>query len=177
MARAGKAIQQTVASQTQIIDDLLDLSRARTGKLTLALVAVDLKEVVSSIVAAAQGVARQKELTLDYQTPPGQVLALCDRVRTEQILWNLINNAVKFTPQGGTAAVHLSCNEGFAKFTVSDTGKGIPLDVLPTIFGMFTQESGSERTQNNTGLGVELALVQEFAVAQGGRVLAESRHH
>lgn len=173
--RAGKAIQQAVASQTQIIDDLLDLSRARTGKLTLVLAAVDLKEVALSIVGAAQDLARQKQLTLACQSPAGQVLALCDRVRTEQIFWNLINNAIKFTPPGGSIELHLSCDGAFAKFAVTDTGKGISPEALATVFGMFMQEGASgDSTQKNTGLGVGLALVQELADAQGGRVLAES---
>ena len=176
VARAGNTIRQAVASQAKIIDDLLDLSRMRTGKLTLLLAAVDLKEVVSSIVAAVQDQALQHNLTLGYQSQDAEVIAVCDRVRTEQIFWNLINNAMKFTPAGGRIDLHLSCVSGFVKFSVADTGQGISPEVLPTVFGMFTQEGRrGERTQNNTGLGVGLALVQELTLAQGGRVLAESK--
>ena len=176
VARAGKVIQQAVVSQTQIIDDLLDLSRMRTGKLTLTLAAVDLKVVASSIVTAVQDLVRQHKLTLSYQSQDGEVIALCDRVRTEQIFWNLINNAIKFTPAGGRVDLHLSCESGFAKFSVTDTGQGFLPEILPTIFDMFTQEGRrGDRTQKNTGLGVGLALVHQLTVAQDGRVLAESR--
>ena len=175
--RAGKTIRQAVASQAQIIDDLLDLSRARTGKLTLTLAAVDLKEVVSSIVAAVKDQALRHKLTLNYQSQDAEVVALCDRVRTEQIFWNLINNAIKFTPAGGRVDLYLTCEPGVAKFSVADTGQGIAPEILPTVFGMFMQEGGrGGNTQKiNTGLGVGLALVQELTVAQGGRVLAESK--
>ena len=176
VVRVGKTIQQAVVSQTQIIDDLLDLSRARTGKLMLTLAVVDLKELVSTIVAAVQDRAQQQNLTLSYQSHDAAVMALCDRVRTEQIFWNLINNAIKFTPAGGRIDLQLACESGFAKFSVADTGQGISSEVLPKVFGMFKQEGRrGGRSQNNTGLGVGLALVQELTVAQGGRVLAESQ--
>ncbi|MGV8805512.1 MAG: chemotaxis protein CheB [Polaromonas sp.] len=177
VARAGTVIQQAIVSQTQIIDDLLDLSRTRTGKLTLTLAAVDLKELASSIVTALQDQVQQQNLTLNYQSLNNEVIALCDRVRTEQIFWNLINNAIKFTPAGGHIELQLACDAGFAKFSVADNGQGIAPEVLPTVFGMFTQEGRpSNHTQKiNTGLGVGLALVHELTVAQGGRVQAESK--
>ena len=175
--RVGKTIKQAVISQTQIIDDLLDLSRVRTGKLTLTLTVVNLKEVVSSIVAAVQDRAEQQNLTLSYKSQEGDVMALCDRVRTEQIFWNLINNAIKFTPAGGRVDLYLNCEPGVAKFSVADTGQGIAPEVLPTVFGMFMQEGGRGNNTHkvNSGLGVGLALVQELTVAQGGLVVAESK--
>ena len=177
VVRAGQTIKQAVVSQTQIIDDLLDLSRTRTGKLTLMLAVVDIKEVIASIVAAVQDRAQQQNLTLTYQSQAGEVMALCDRVRTEQIFWNLINNAIKFTPAGGRVDLYLTCEPGFAKFSVSDTGQGIAPEILPTVFGMFMQEGGRGNSMRkfNTGLGVGLALVHELTVAQGGRVRAESK--
>ncbi|CAN5569540.1 chemotaxis protein CheB [soil metagenome] len=174
VVRAGETIRSAVASQTKIIDDLLDLSRARTGKMTLRLAPVDLDELAALIAAAAREAASKKGLTLQYTCDAKNVIALCDRVRTEQILWNLINNAIKFTPEGGRITVQLALDDELAKFTVTDTGQGIKADFLPKIFGMFVQAPDQKAASANTGLGVGLTLVRELTVAQGGKVLADS---
>ena len=175
VARAGETIRLAVASQAKIIDDLLDLSRVRTGKLTLSLTTVALNEVVASIVDAAQNEVQKKGLSLIYHHPTEEVLALCDRVRTEQIFWNLINNAIKFTPAGGSVTLHLEQDARFARFSVSDTGQGITPEFLPQVFGLFQQGANSQQSASpNAGLGVGLTLVRDLATAQGGKVLAES---
>ncbi len=171
--RTGEAIRLAVASQTKIIDDLLDLSRAQTGKLLLKLDTENLDEIASAIMVAARDAASGKGVRLAYECADQKMMAICDRVRTEQIFWNLINNAIKFTPAGGGVEVRLSRDDGFAKFTVADTGQGISAVFLPKIFGLFVQES-HQFSSENTGLGVGLTLVRDLAVAQGGRVLAES---
>ena len=173
VVRAGETIRLAVASQTKIIDDLLDLSRARTGKLTLRLAPVDLNELTASIAAAALEAAGQKSLTLKYECNDEQVFTLCDRVRTEQVFWNLINNAIKFTPAGGRISVQLVREASFAKFTVADTGQGIAPEFLPQVFGLFVQEPHPS-SSTNAGLGVGLTLVRDLTVAQGGKVLADS---
>ncbi|HYW57156.1 MAG TPA: chemotaxis protein CheB [Polaromonas sp.] len=170
--RTGDIIRRAVASQAKIIDDLLDLSRARTGKLTLKLMPVPLDALVASIVQASAENARNKGIGLVFECAEDDIQALCDRVRTEQICWNLINNALKFTPEGGKVTVHLARDAGFARLSVVDTGVGIAEDFLPEIFGMFSQ--GPKATESG-GLGVGLALVNELATAQGGRVSAESK--
>ena len=174
VARAGETIRSAVVSQTKIIDDLLDLSRARTGKLTLRLAPVDLTEMATSIAAAALEAASRKNLTLQYECSDPEVVALCDRVRTEQVLWNLINNAIKFTPEGGRNTVKLGRDGNFAMLSVSDTGQGIDPAFLPHIFGMFVQAPKQKNFNANTGLGVGLTLVRDLTVAQGGKVLADS---
>lgn len=171
--RTGETIRLAVASQTKIIDDLLDLSRARTGKLTLTLEPVELRQLTALIADAAQETASQKDLSLHYECTADEVIALCDRVRTEQIFWNLINNAIKFTPNGCNISVKLSCEAAFARFSVTDTGEGIAAEFLPQVFGMFAQ-APPQTLRANTGLGVGLTLVRELTLAQGGKVLAES---
>ncbi|MBG6075049.1 chemotaxis protein CheB [Polaromonas sp. CG_9.11] len=174
VARAGETIRSAVVSQTKIIDDLLDLSRARTGKLTLRLAPVDLAEMATSIAAAAREAASKKSLTLNYEYSEKELVALCDRVRTEQVLWNLINNAIKFTPAGGIITVRLGRDGTFATVSVVDTGQGIDPAFLPHIFGMFIQAPDQKIYNTNTGLGVGLTLVRDLTVAQGGKVLADS---
>jgi two-component system CheB/CheR fusion protein len=175
VARAGETIRSAVVSQTKIIDDLLDLSRARTGKLTLRLAPVDLAALAASVAAAEQEEASNKSLTMNFDCQDREVVALCDRVRTEQVLWNLINNAIKFTPDGGTITVRLGRDSTFAAVSVIDTGQGIDPAILPHIFGMFVQAPDQKIYNTNTGLGVGLRLVRDLTVAQGGRVLAESQ--
>ena len=174
VVRAGEIIRSAVVSQTKIIDDLLDLSRARTGKLTLRLAPVNLAGMAESIAAAAREAANKKNLTLQYENSKEEVIALCDRVRTEQVLWNLINNAIKFTPSGGNITVRLTCDDLFATLAVIDTGQGIDAAFLPHIFGMFVQAPNLKVSNANAGLGVGLTLVHDLTVAQGGKVLAES---
>jgi two-component system CheB/CheR fusion protein len=173
VVRAGETIRLAVASQTKIIDDLLDLSRARTGKLTLRLAPVDLNELTALIAAAALDAVGAKGLTLKYECHEAEVIALCDRVRTEQVFWNLINNAIKFTPEGGSISLQLARDADYAKFTVTDTGQGIAPEFLPQVFGMFVQEPHPSASIN-AGLGVGLTLVRDLTVAQGGKVLADS---
>ena len=175
--RAGDTIKRAVASQTKIINDLLDLSRARTGKLALQLEAVDLGTMISSIADAASEASRQKGISLQFESGPPGLTAYCDQVRTEQIFWNLINNAIKFTPSGGWITVSAVHDGEFARVSVADSGQGIAPEFLPRVFDMFSQAPNqSSLTQRgpNAGLGVGLALVHNLAVAQGGKVLAES---
>ena len=174
VARAGETIRLAVASQTKIIDDLLDLSRAQTGKLTLRLAPTDLNELTSAITAAARDKAAEKGQSLQFECPEEKVIALCDRVRTEQIYWNLINNAIKFTPPGGHISVTLERDGNFSKFTVTDNGQGIAPDFLPQVFGLFVQ-APDRSPDANSGLGVGLTLVRDLTVAQGGKVLADSK--
>ena len=170
--RIGSTIQRAVVSQTKIIDDLLDLSRIRTGKLRLDIEQVDLTDMVGSPARAAAGDCAAKCIALGIDTEAG-VTCACDRVRAEQILWNLIANAVKFTPTGGRIVISLSSAGGHAELTVADTGKGIAAEFLPTIFDMFNQADG-QASSGNGGLGIGLALVQELARAHGGGVVASS---
>ncbi|MGJ3704281.1 chemotaxis protein CheB [Variovorax sp. AFSI2.2] len=170
--RVGETIKRAVASQTRIINDLLDLSRIRTGKLRLSHVPVDLGELVQATAHAAVSGATGKKLALEADCEAG-VICDGDRVRIEQIVWNLLSNAVKFTPDGGRISVRVAGDENFGWLKVSDTGCGIAPEFLPYVFGMFNQAS-SEVTPINGGLGIGLALVNELTRAHGGRVEVHS---
>jgi two-component system CheB/CheR fusion protein len=170
--RVGETIKRAVASQTRIINDLLDLSRIRTGKLRLSRVSVDLGELVQSVAQAAVADAPKKTLSLETHCDEA-VHCHGDRVRVEQIAWNLLSNAVKFTPDGGRITVRVQAEGDFARLTVADTGCGIAAEFLPHVFGMFNQATG-DTAMPNGGLGIGLALVQELALAHGGRAEVKS---
>ena len=116
--------------------------------------------------------AQKKGVALNWVCSAPDLRLQCDRVRTEQIVWNLVNNAIKFTPAGGSVAVTLSQDGGMAQLCVADTGIGIAPENLEKVFGMFSQ-SGTF-LQRRGGLGIGLALVKELSVAQGGDVVAAS---
>ncbi|MDB5829949.1 MAG: signal transduction histidine kinase with CheB and CheR [Variovorax sp.] len=166
--RIGTTIQRAVGSQTKIINDLLDLSRARTGKLRLNLVDLNMGELIRSLGHAAAGDLDKKALFLSVVSPE-VLMCVCDRVRAEQLVWNLISNAIKFTPEGGRITVTLQGDEKSAKIMVADTGCGIAAEFLPHVFEMFNQAK-AQLTPVNSGLGIGLALVQELTHAHGGRV-------
>ena len=169
--RIGDAIKRAVGSQTRIINDLLDLSRIRTGKLRLNRVVVDVGDIARSLASVATRDLAGKRIEIECRAAAG-LLCHGDRVRVEQILWNLLSNAVKFTPDGGSIKVDAAAEDGFAKVVVADTGSGIDPEHLPHVFAMFHQ-AGAEMAGNG-GLGIGLALVEELTRAHGGRVEARS---
>ena len=172
-ARAADIIQQTVAGQARIIDDLLDLSRVRTGKLRLEQAVVDWGAVVRRIVEAMRSDAEAKGLTLQLESGAAAPLTLFDPVRADQVVWNLLSNAIKFTPAGGSVRVVLATEGEFARLTVTDSGRGIAPEFIDGVFDMFCQDSGSVR-RDGDGLGIGLALVRELVQAQHGSVQARS---
>ncbi|MGT2477285.1 CheR family methyltransferase [Paraburkholderia terrae] len=170
---AADAILRSVIGQAKIIDDLLDLSRARTGKLALHLTTVDLASVLHAVIdaSATDAAANSITLTLAGGDDPAPIHA--DPVRLEQILWNLVRNALKFTPAGGRVDVAVSRQDGFLCVDVIDTGQGIAPDYLPRVFDMFSQaHTGVNRDRG--GLGIGLSLVRQLVEMHGGRIEAHS---
>jgi len=170
--RVGTSIRGAVRSQAKIIDDLLDLSRVRTGKLKLNREQVPVS-VIEAVVASAQDDAAARRVSLQWVCDAPELVLPCDRVRTEQITWNLVHNALKFTPSGGQVVVEAKRDGAFLRLSVADSGVGIAAEFLPKVFGMFNQEEGAAGASDG-GLGIGLALVQELSQAQGGRVHAAS---
>ena len=172
-ARAAQVIRQAVIGQGKIIDDLLDLSRVSTGKLNLDLSPLELGPIVEAIVNSLHDEAKAKGIELTSDIAPGVEPVMADPVRIDQIVWNLLSNALKFTESGGRVHVVLKIDGRDACLSVADTGKGIAPEFLDRVFEMFSQEyRGPNREQG--GLGIGLALVRELVEAHRGRVEARS---
>jgi two-component system, chemotaxis family, CheB/CheR fusion protein len=170
---AADAIQRAVAGQAKIIDDLLDLSRVRTGKLALRFAPVEVASVLQAVAAASAADAVAGEIELSVAGTDAAVMIYADAERVEQMVWNLVRNALKFTPRGGSVRVALSREGGFVCVDVTDTGQGIDPDFLPRIFEVFSQADGGGR-RDRGGLGIGLSLVKQLAQLHGGRIEAES---
>ena len=171
--RAARTIQRTVISQGRIIDDLLDMSRLNTGKLTVNRVPLLLGEAIQPAVNWAVAEARQRNVRLLVEGLDEPLLIDGDGTRLEQIAWNLLSNAIKFSPPGGTIQVHLAAKGDEAMLCVSDSGRGIDAEFLPHVFQLFKQADSTTR-RNEGGLGIGLAMVKSLSELHGGRVEAES---
>jgi two-component system CheB/CheR fusion protein len=173
IARSTATIKRMVESQAKIIDDLMDLSRLHTGKLTLKRSRVNLSETVSQVVGLMMKEAEQKGIRMSLEQGSESLIIHGDIVRIEQVVLNLLTNALKFTPAGGEVRVRLSRIDDEACMEVSDNGKGMAPESLPFIFEMFRQgDTGSTRQYG--GLGIGLALVRELVESHGGHVEAHS---
>ena len=173
VARSTGVIRNAVMSQAKLIDDLLDMSRVHTGKLTMSMAPVELGALVQGAVDAVRADPGAERLGIDVRGQGSNLRVMADSVRLEQVVMNLLSNAVKFTPPGGTISVALECENGAARIDVSDTGQGIAPGFLPQVFEMFAQP-GSVTTRAKGGLGIGLALVREIVNLHGGRVEAFS---
>lgn len=171
--RALDAIVRNAHVQLQLIDDLLDVSRIISGKMRLDIRPVDLHRVLESALDAVRPAANAKGLRLQSLLDPSAGPLNGDPDRLQQVVWNLLMNAVKFTPKDGRIQLALQRVGSHLEIVVSDTGAGIRRELLPVIFDRFKQgESGS--TRNQGGLGIGLALVRHLVELHGGSVTAES---
>ncbi len=168
---ALQVIQRSGQTQRHIIDDLLDISKVIYGKLALEFEPVDAWETTLHAVDAMRAHLAERGLTLTVEPPDATLPVLADPVRLEQIINNLLTNAIKFTPAGGQITVSGTRKGRLARLTVSDTGRGIPPEQLPKIFDRF-QQLGRERVSGGLGLG--LALVKGLTELHGGTVEANS---
>jgi two-component system CheB/CheR fusion protein len=171
--RAASIIRNSVMSQAKIIDDLMDMSRVRTGKLSLTMAPVLPDMVVRGIVEVMRADPAAHDVDIALSGGVDGVYVMADAVRLEQVLMNLLSNALKFTPKGGRIEVHLGREEGQVRIDVVDSGQGIAPSFLPHVFDMYGQ-SVAVTTRSKGGLGIGLALVREIAALHGGRVEAHS---
>ena len=170
---ALNTIQRNVGSQTQIIDDLLDISRIVSGQMRLNLHPVNLSESIDAAldnIRPAAG-ARKIELVKTIESDPAFVMG--DVSRLQQVLWNLLSNAVKFTPLNGRIEVILREIDVYAEIIISDDGDGISHEFLPFVFERFRQADGSSKRRHG-GLGLGLSIVKNLVEMHGGTVSAES---
>ena len=169
-------IERNARAQSQLIEDLLDVSRIITGKLRLDVRAVELVGVINAAIDAVRPAAEAKGIRLTSVLDPKAGPIAGDPDRLQQVLWNLLANAVKFTPRQGRVEVRLERIDSHVAVVVKDTGSGIGDDVLPQIFDRFHQADGTT-TRRHGGLGLGLALVKHLIELHGGSVRADSAGH
>ena len=172
-AVALETIERNARLQARLIDDLLDVSRIITGNLHLELRPIDLWPVVEAARDAVRPTAEAKDIQMRTSLAPSRCSIKGDSNRLRQVVWNLLLNAIKFTPRGGSVSTDLHCNEASVILTVSDTGEGIDADFLPHVFDRFRQAEGSI-SRRQGGLGLGLAVVRHLVELHGGSVSASS---
>lgn len=169
--QAVGAIARNAKVQTRLIEDLLDVSRMNQGRVSLTVAPLDVRAVVDAAVEAIRPAAVAKQLEVRVVAPFESVPVIGDAPRLQQVVWNLLLNAVKFTPGGGVISVVVKRATARAEILVSDTGDGIRPEFLPHIFEPFRQGNSSSM---RTGMGLGLAIVQRLVDLHGGRITATS---
>ena len=174
LERALETIERNARAQAQLIEDLLDISRIITGKLRLDVRPIELAGLIESAVDSVHPAADAKGIRLQVVVDPRAGPVSGDANRLQQIVWNLLVNAIKFTPRDGRIGVSLSRVNSHVEIIVNDTGEGIAPDLLPLIFDRFRQADAST-TRKHGGLGLGLSIVRHLVELHGGTVHAESR--
>jgi len=172
-ARALETVERNARAQNKLVEDLLDVSRIITGKLRLDLRRVDPAPLVEAAVEAARPAAGAKGIELQTSLEGGAGEVMGDPDRLQQVVWNLVSNAIKFTPRGGRVRIGLGRVGPNLEISVSDTGEGIAPEFLPHVFERFRQADASP-TRPHGGLGLGLAIVRHLTELHGGAVRAAS---
>jgi signal transduction histidine kinase len=170
--RAAAVIRQNAASQAQLIDDILDVSRIVGGRLVIESALVKVKRVIEDAVDSLMPAATAKNIQVTRELAD-DLAVLGDRDRLQQVVWNLVSNAFKFTPKGGSVTVRLAEIDGDVFIEVTDTGIGIPAEFLPFVFDRFRQ-ADSSMSRRHSGLGLGMAIVRHLVELHGGTVAVES---
>jgi PAS domain S-box-containing protein len=173
VARALDVIYRNCRAQVQIVDDILDVSRIINGKFHLDLKPIDLLTLATEALEVARPSAIAKEIHLELRTDAQVCLLVGDPDRLQQVIWNLVSNAVKFTEKGGRVELQIGREGASVTLSVQDTGRGIDSDFLPFVFERFKQ-ADSSTTRRFGGLGLGLAVVRHIVELHGGQVFANS---
>jgi signal transduction histidine kinase/CheY-like chemotaxis protein len=171
--RAIQIIVRNAAVQVRLIDDLLDMTSVVSGRMRLAVQAVDLRSVIEEAIDAIRPAAEAKNIRLQVVIESPSAPVSGDPGRLQQVAWNLLSNAVKFTLKGGRVQISVQRVNSHVEITVSDTGEGIRADLLPYIFDRL-RHGDSSASRPHVGLGIGLALVRHLVELHGGSVFAES---
>jgi signal transduction histidine kinase len=172
-AQALEIIDRNMRLQVRLIEDLLDMSRAIRGSVTLNLQPLDVAGVLESAIESLRPTADARRVTLHARTPRDLALASGDPVRLQQVFWNVLSNALKFTPAGGRVDADVSVADTDAVVRISDSGEGIAPEFLPYVFDRFRQED-ADVTRTHPGLGLGLSLVRHITELHGGTITAHS---
>lgn len=173
-ARAVDAILRNARVQTRLISDLLDISRIVAGTMRVEMQAVEPVAVIRAALETVRPAAESKGVTLTSNVDAEAGPVTGDPSRLQQVLWNLLTNSIKFTPEGGTVAVRVQAVDGQVEVTVEDTGPGIPPAFLPHVFERFRQ-AGGEATRGKGGLGLGLAIARKVVELHQGTIIAANR--
>jgi len=172
VAHALSVIERNTLAQVRLVEDLLDVSGLADGHARLALRPSSLADIIREAVDGVAPTASAKAVVLDVAVPPDLPPIQADPDRFRQVIWNLLTNAIKFTPSGGRISLSVALGADHIAITVADTGQGIEADFLPHVFDAFRQEDSSAR--GSRGLGLGLTIVRRIVEAHGGTVRAES---
>jgi len=170
--RGLEAIERNARAQSRLVEDLLEISRIVTGKLRIQVRPVDLAEIIDAAIEVVRPAAAAKQIALTTEIAVRPAMTSGDPDRLQQVAWNLISNAVKFTTPGGAVRIRLTRNAGY-RIVVTDTGKGIDSRFLPHVFDAFRQADGTT-TREHGGLGLGMAIARELVELHGGTIKARS---
>jgi signal transduction histidine kinase len=173
LAHAIEIIERSARTQSRLIEDLLDTARIASGKLRLDIQPVDLTSLIENAVEVQRPASEAKRIEIELELNAGREVITGDPDRLQQVVWNVLSNAIKFTPKGGGVVVRLERADPHVRITVTDTGPGISPEYLPFIFDRFHQADSSS-TRRSTGLGLGLSLVRHLVELHGGTVTAEN---
>jgi signal transduction histidine kinase/ActR/RegA family two-component response regulator len=173
LAKAVEIIDRAAVAQQQLIDDLLDVSRMESGKLRLAVRPVGLLDAINGAVAAIAPMLESRVLQLEQSLSDEIGVVCADPERIQQVVWNLLANAIKFTPDGGNIRITARRDANDVEIRVADTGAGISGEFLPRVFERFHQDEGVT-TRTHGGLGLGLAIAKQLVELHGGRISAAS---
>jgi signal transduction histidine kinase len=173
LVRGLQAIERNAKLQLKLVDDILDHARLAGGKARIELAPIDARQPLETVLQGLEPTAHAKGVEIASEVGPGSMRIAGDSERLQQVFWNLLNNAVKFTPKGGRVSVAMVRTNGWLEVTVADTGKGITPEFLPYVFESFRQEEGRVvRTEGGLGLG--MSITRQLVELHGGSISAES---
>jgi len=172
-SRGMEAIERNATAQAHLVEDLLDASRIISGNLRLDVKPIILHSVIDAAIDSVQPAADAKEIKLQIIVDPAADNIRADAARLQQVIWNLLSNSIKFTPNGGYVSVRVQRNDSMAEITVIDTGDGITREFLPFVFDRFKQ-GDSSITRKHAGLGLGLAIARHLTELHSGTIEAAS---